>query len=439
MFSINDYLDVVPLPVLLVAPILLAMAFFFCPSRLRLTTALIIFPPFLVIGNLPGLGAIALGAKAMGFAMILAVGVSAMLTPGEKRRLSPLCYLYLPLALVGPIFILTTDDNLIPIVNSIQWICMVFTAIMVSRTIVDAKSLILTLRSLAIGFLFVIPILFSAILTGKWSYTGHSRFEPYGASSVQTAVIFTIAGGLGFYFAFRDRLLFMRPIWIGLVGASVGMALLSGTRSVLVMLMGVCLPVGLYSMRRPVLAIPMVMIVLLGVGFVLSRVESNPFNRYSTVETARGTQALLYIRESIAERPLTGLLGTSGMNADVDESLGFHTHNAYLKVAYTGGLVLLIPYLFLAGLSFLSAWYVWKNRRLLDADPLLMSVLVMFMTMIYAHGMVNHMIYLATHTWAFLHLVLSMLFMTMAGEILRFKREHTETASMMLQMPRATA
>jgi hypothetical protein len=431
LFSFDQYTDVVPLPVLMLAPLVAGLVFLLCPTRLRLPIALIVLPPFLIVGRLPLLGPIALGAKALGFAMILAVGVAAFLAPGDKRRLHPICYAYVPLALVGPIFVVTTEEPLFPIIYAVQWFCMVFSAIMLVRTITSAEDLVRIIKFLAWGFLIATPILLSALVTGNWSFTGHSRFEPYGASAVQTGVVFTVSGGLGLYMAFRDRNIVMRPVWLGMVAAAAGMGLLSGTRSVMITLVGVCAPVAFYAIRRPALAVPMVGIMLIGIAVVLSRVDSNPFARYRSLETARGQQAIEYIRESIAQRPMTGLLGTRGLNAAVDETLGFHAHNAYLKLAYTGGLLLLTPYLILAAISLVSALYVWWNRRLLDVDPLLTSVLAAFMVMIYAHGMVNHMIYQATHTWAFLHLVLSMLFITMAAEVVKFKQRDPAGAWML--------
>ncbi|MFI4917806.1 MAG: O-antigen ligase family protein [Phycisphaerales bacterium JB060] len=423
MFSFDQYTDVVPLPVLMLAPVLAGMVFLLCPMRLRLPTALILLPPFLIVGGLPKLGPISMGAKALGFAVILAVGIAAMLSPGEKRKLHPICYAYVPLALVAPIFVVTTEEPLFPIFYAIQWIFMVFSAIMLVRTITSGEDLLRIVRYLAFGFMIATPILLSALVTGNWSFTGHSRFEPYGAASVQIGVVFTMAGGLGLYMAFRDPVKILRLAWLGMVAAAAGMGLLSGGRSVMITMIGVCAPVGLYAMRRPALAVPMVGVMLVGIAVVLSQVDSNPFSRFRTLETARGQQAVDYIRESIAQRPMTGLLGTRGLNANVDESLGFHAHNAYLKMAYTGGLVLVTPYLILAGISLAAAVYTWRHRRALDADPLLISVLTMFLIMIYAHGMVNHMIYQATHTWAFLHLMLSMMFITMATEIMKFKRE----------------
>lgn len=433
MFTFQQYTDVIPLPVLIMAPVLAGLVFLLCPARLRLPAALVVLPPFLMVGRLPLLGAPALGAKALGFAMLLAVAAAAWLAPGEKRRLSLISYAYLPLAMLVPVFIMTTEDNLFPMLRAVQWICMVIAVLAVARTIVDAASLIRVLKFLAIGFVIDTPILMSALVSNRWTFSGHSRFEPYGASSLQIGMVFTMAVGLTLYFAVRDRNLLMRLVWVGTAAATTGMALLSGSRSVVITTMGVCAPIGFWMLRKPVLAVPMAGIMLIGIAVVISRVDSNPFARYKSLESARGEQAMEYIRESIAQRPVTGLLGTRGLQADTDEQLGYHAHNAYLKQAYTGGLVLATPYLVLAFISMFSAYSVWRHRALMDVDPLLISTLVAFMFMVYAQGMVNHMIYLGTAMWGFLHLLLSTMFLTWAGELSRFRRENPGLAAILAQ------
>jgi len=436
MFSIDQYLEVVPIPVLLAAPVLAGLVFLFCPASLRLPAALLVLPPFLVIGRLPLLGAVALGAKALGFAMLLAVAAAAILTPGAKRRLHPITWAYLPLAVIGPAFIITTEENLFPLLRSVQWICMVIAALAVVRTIVDRDSLLRVLKPLAWGLVLATPVLLSALLLGQWTFTGHSRFEPYGASSVQMGVVFTMTVGLSVYFGLRDRIVPLRVVWLGTAAAAFGMGLLSGSRSALITMVVVSAPAGLFLLRKPLLSVPIGLVFLVGVSVVISRVDSNPFSRFSTLETARVTQAQDYIRESIAARPLVGLMGTRGLQADVDESLGFHAHNAYLKMAYTGGVVLATPYVLLAALTLLAAFYVWQNRRLFDVDPMLMDTLAAFMAMVYAHGMVNDMIYKATNTWGFLHVLLSVLFLTWAGDTLRFRRENPALAGELIRLRR---
>ncbi|UYV11305.1 MAG: hypothetical protein NCW75_08305 [Phycisphaera sp.] len=312
-----------------------------------------------------------------------------------------------------------------------QWICMVFAVLEVAKTVVDAASLVRLLKYLAIGFVINTPILMSAIVLGRWTHSGHSRFEPYGASSLQIGMVFTMTVGFTLYLALRDRVIPMRLVWTGTAAAASGMALLSGSRSVIITIMGVCVPLGLTMLRKPVLAVPMIGILLVGIAVVLSRVDSNPFARYKSLESARGSQAVEYIRESISQRPLTGLLGTSGLQAEADESLGFHAHNAYLKQAYIGGLALAGPYLVLAAISLGATFYVWRYRTLMDVDPLLISTLAAFMAMVYAQGMVNHMIYLGTNTWGFLHLLLSVLFLTWASELMRFRRNNPGMAAIL--------
>lgn len=431
MFTFQQYTDVVPLPVLALAPVLAGLVFLLCPAKLRLPLALIILPPFLLVGRLPLLGAPALAAKALGFAMLLSVAAAAILAPGPKRRLSPITYAYVPLAVVTPAFLITTEEPLFPLLRAVQWICMVIAVLAVARTVVDSASLMRVLKYLAIGFVIDTPILLSALLGGSWTYSGHSRFEPYGASSLQVGMVFTTAVGFTLYLALRDKKVLFKIVWAGTAAAAAGMALLSGSRSVMITIAGVCAPLGLYMLRKPVLAVPMIGILLVGVAVVVSRVDANAFHRYRSLETARGEQAVEYIRESIAQRPLTGLLGTRGLKAETDDELGFHAHNAYLKMAYTGGLVLAVPYIVLALLSMYAAFYVWRHRALMDVDPLLISLLTAFMFMIYAQGMVNHMIYLGTAMWGFVHLLFSTLFLTWAGELSRFRRENPGMAAIL--------
>ena len=433
MFSFEEYTDVVPLPVLVMAPLAAGLVFLLCPARLRLPLALIMLPPFLLVGRLPLLGPLALGAKALGFAMLLAVAAAAVLAPGPKRRLSPIAYAYVPLAVVTPVFLLTTEDSLIPQLRTVQWICMVFAGLAVARTVVDSASLMRVLRYMVIGLLINTPILLSAIVAGQWTFTGHGRFEPYGASSSQVGRVYTIAGGFMVYLTIRDRNLLLKLLWAGTAAIYAGMAVLTGSRSVMITLLGSCAPLGLFMLRKPVLAIPTAGILLVGIAVIVSRVDENAFYRYQTLETARGQQAVDYIRESIAQRPLVGLLGSRGLKAEVDEELGFHAHNAYLMMAYTGGLVLAVPYLILAGLSMYCAFYVWKHRRLLDTDPLLISLLAALMFMVYAQGVVNHQIYMGTTIWGFTHLLLSALFLTWAGELSRFRKENPGLATILAQ------
>jgi hypothetical protein len=214
----------------------------------------------------------------------------------------------------------------------------------------------------------------------------------------------------------------LRIVWAGIAGLAFGMAMLTGSRSTMIACLVPAIPLLLAGMRRPAFAIASAP-VMIGLGvYVLRQVNEYAFSRYGSLETGRVQQARDYISLSISQRPIVGLLGTSGMASDVDESVGTHAHNAYLGAAYIGGLSYLLPLLAIAAVSLGATFIVWRNRKRFDVDPLLTSTLCCLTVVTYAHGFVNSAIYYPTYLWSFIHVTLSILLTTMAAEALRARR-----------------
>lgn len=418
MDRIRLYFDVIPAWVILFAPAIAVAVFFLIPRRLRLPVSLVLLVPYLTVGRLPGAGMVAWGSKATGWAMLAAVAVAAAMHPGPRRRLSPVLWLYPVMAAIAPIYVLTTTDWLLALAIRIQWLMMVVAAMLVARTIVDAASLMLVVRSIALGGVIAILITLSSfvIAPGEAFRAGLNRFAPYDANSNQVGVVFTVAVALALYLGLRASA-WTRLFWLGAAMLALGQGLLTGSRSVLVTVVGTSLPVVGAMARRPIVAIAAVLVGTAAMAYVLAQTEETPFERYASLETGRVYLFEEYVQRSISERPMFGLLFTEGQSVLRDEELGAHSHNAYLDLAYIGGLSLLLPMLFLAAVSMYSGVYVWRHRRWLDTDPLLITVLVAYLFMAYAHGFVNGSIYYPTYEWAFLHLLLSCLFVTMAREM----------------------
>jgi len=414
MDKLQPFLEVVPLPALLAAPILGALIFLLIPPRLRLSAALIALVPYLTIGRLPGLGAAYHICKATGWAALIAVAVAAMLQSGPVRRPHWIAALYVVIAAIAPVYVLTTEDSVFAVALRLQWLIMILAAIAVARTIHDGPSLERVMRGLQIGFAVALLIPFSdLVLRGAGSF----------AIGNQTGIFIAVGFVFSAYYALRDRNMMLRVVWAGFAAMAFAMALLTKSRSTAIACVFPVIPLLIHSLRRPLLALPILGVMALVGVYVISRTaELFTLSRLRDVETERVSQAADYIALSIAQRPVFGLLGTSGMNSAVDDEIRTHAHNAYLVTAYVGGLSFLVPLLFLAAVSMLSAWYVWKQRRLFDVDPLLISVLCFLMFMVYAHGFINHSIYYPTYTWAFLHILLSILLTTMAAEALRSRR-----------------
>src|SRR5690606_5094039 len=112
MEKLQPFLDAVPLPALLAAPILGALVFLLIPPRLRLFVALIALVPYMTIGRLPGLGPAYLLCKATAWAALLAVAVAAILQPGPVRRPHWIAVVYVAIAAIAPVYVFTTTDNI---------------------------------------------------------------------------------------------------------------------------------------------------------------------------------------------------------------------------------------------------------------------------------------------------------------------------------------
>ncbi|MFG0284576.1 MAG: hypothetical protein ACF8R7_09160, partial [Phycisphaerales bacterium JB039] len=362
--------------------------------------------------------------KATGWAALIAVAVAAVLDAGPTRKPHWISLAYLALALLAPVYVLTTEDNLFALAIRAQWLMLVLAAIAVTRRIHDADSLWRVIRALQIGFAIALLIpLADLVASGAGALrAGLGRFEPFDANSNQIGILFAQGFVFNLYAALRDRTMLLRPVWAGFAAAALGMALLTGSRSTFAACIFPAIPIGLAMLRRPAFILAALPVMALMALFVLRQVDDYSFSRLNSLQTERVSQAADYINLSIAERPVAGLLGTNGMNSEVDQAVGTHSHNAYLGAAYIGGLSYLIPLLALAAASLLAAFYVWRNRRLFDADPTLISTLCFLMVMVYAHGFVNTAIYYPTYVWAFLHVTLSILLTTMAVEVVRARR-----------------
>ncbi|MEM9166849.1 MAG: hypothetical protein AAGB48_07465 [Planctomycetota bacterium] len=420
MERIQQYLDVVPLPLLGLGAIAAAMVFLLIPPRLRLPSMLIFMVVWVTVSRLSGLGIIAGVAKVSAVGAYLAVAVAAQIDPGPKRPVPPVGYIYPLMAFVSILFILTVTDVSLALALRVQWIALVFAAIAVARTVVDAASLMRVLAPIVIGLVISTGITMAPLLLnpGDAFRAGLGRFEPYGASSNQIGVAFSMMIVFGFLGMQLVRNIMYKVVLGGAAGAALGMGLLTGSRSTMITAIVPLIPQLRGLIKRPVVLVLVGILAVSLIPFVLGKSEDNTFKRFGSLETSRVQIFVQYVTGSIAERPLLGLTGTTGQSFIGDDEADSHSHNAYLDLAYQGGIIYLFPMLVVVGYTFYCMLYTWKNRRLVyDVEPLMISVLAVQLGMMYAHGFVNGAIYYPTYVWAFVHVLLSLIFMGMAHDI----------------------
>ena len=154
-------------------------------------------------------------------------------------------------------------------------------------------------------------------------------------------------------------------------------------------------------------------------AWVFGFAETVELERFKSLETGRVEIGKQYL-EIIADRPFLGLLETEGESFLRSEfAAEAHAHNGYLETLYIGGIMYGLPTFFLVGYTGLCILRSWRNRRMILADPLLISFLIAFMVMVYAHGFVNHSLFYPTTTLAFVHVLLSVLFMGIAMDLMQ--------------------
>jgi hypothetical protein len=424
MDRLSSYLTVVPLPVLIAIALAAGAAFVMVPNRWRLPLALIALPSWMTLGQLPELPSVQAIAKATGVIAYGCVMIAAILTPGPKRRIPGIVWLYPAMAIVGLIYLPTLTDGLFAMVLQIQFFVLSLAAIFTARTIVDEASLLRVVMPLSVGAAIAMVIPASALVLnpGEAFAGGLGRFRPYGANQNQVGVVFVLAMPLALYAAYRCRPLVIKAGFVAVAAAAVGLGLITASRSVVFVMAIASAPLGVLLLRRPALAAIVACVGLAVVGYLVSQPEEIDYERLQTLETGRVEIGIEYLRK-IAERPVFGLMGSSGMSALSDESIGHHPHNVYLEMLYVGGLSYFVPLMTVMGYGGLCAVRVYFRRRSFEIDPVLVATLCAFLVGMYAHGFVNGAILYPTYTWSWWHVTLSAIMIALAHDLSAAKRD----------------
>jgi hypothetical protein len=375
-------------------------------------------PPWLLLGLLPEIPTAQALAKTTSVLAYALVFISAILTPGPKRRVPPIVWLYPAVAVLGFIYLPSTVDRTVAMVLQFQFLVLTFAAIFTVRTIVDEESLMRVLVPLAIGAAIALGIPLSALLLNPAEAFagGWGRFRPYGGNPETFGPVYVLAMPLTLYFAFRTKSPILKSGFAAACATAFGLGLISATRSVLIVMAIASIPMWLPLMRRPGLVLIVACLGAVIVGYLVSQPEEVSYERLTTLETGRVEIAVAYL-DIIADRPLFGLLGTSGESAFAAGSIATHPHNVYIERLYIGGLTYFFPFAVLIAYSSWCILRVYFARRRYDIDPVLTATLCTFLLGVYAHGFVDGVIMYPTHSWAWWHVTLAVLVASLASDL----------------------
>ena len=415
------YLEIIAEQPILLAPFaLLIFIFAATPSDKKLFISLVILVPWLTVARCEDLGPIAAAAKLTSGVAYLIVAISAMMYPGPKRNIPIVVWMFVVLAFLSIFYVMTTDGVARALVMRLQWTCVTIAGVYTARTIVSYSNLKYLLDALTWGCIFALALPVSALLIDPLGsfLKGQGRFEPWGANSNQIGMLFALAAPLFAYALMTLKKESLKPILMSALIATIGMSLMTASRQVILAIVLVMVPVLLTLIKRPIVLVLLLAFSFGGLTLIISMAENADFERLGTLESGRIEIWTAYLTEVFPKRPIFGLLGTSGESFEKSmNEVGMHPHNAWFYWMYLGGLSLAAPMLYLTVYSAYCSIKIWKIRKYLPGTPLLYSILVMLLLVMYFQGIFNQVVYWPTYTWSFLHVVLSALFICMWHDV----------------------
>lgn len=404
-----DALNALPTWALVAGPVVLGWAFLALPAHRRLPVSLALTVVWFGYGRLPELPAAA-AAKFTSF-IPLALVLLAAVTSRRLGRTPPAAVVYVLTGAFGVLAAASTASPFIPTAEKVQWVLLCLAATVVVRAATDQAERLRLLTAFAWGSVILIAILASATIAdprvmrlGPTDY--QFRFSPYGVhpNQIGSSIIAAVAAcaTVGLLTVGRTRLVMFST-------AAAGAVMLAATysRGNLAALAILSLPIGWSMLRRSPVAALLVVAVLAGGAYQLvGQAEDVSLARISTLSTARTDVAGEYI-EQAWDRPVAGLLFTSGYRADRIDPDSPYAHNGYLAWLYLAGAIAVIPLLLLAGVTTIRALRAMRDRR----SSLATSQLGVFIIGVYALGFVHDAMYQSADPYALLHVIMSLTFL----------------------------
>jgi len=416
------YIELILSQPLLLAPLgIFLLAFFLIPSDKRLFVTLLILVPWLTLARSPGLGPLASAAKLSSGVAYLFIAFSAFTHPGPKRNIPFIGWLFVIIACISLVYILSVQELMQAFVLRSQWIVVTLAGVLTARTIVSHSDLMRILNALTVGCVIALAVPASSLVLfpGESFLRGMGRFQPYGANSNQTGMLFALATPLLAYASMTCSRISFRPLFMALLILTIGMALMTASRQTMLAIVMVLLPVIFTVSKRPMLLIVSIALAAIFLPFLLSLGEQEAdLARMTGLNTGRLDIWSAYWQEVFPRRPLFGLLGSSGESYfKAVSEVGMHPHNAWFYLMYVGGASFMLPMICLTIYSSYCGYKMWKVKSLLPGNPLIYSILVMLLIAMYVQGLFNQVVYWPTYTWSYLHVVLASWFIAMWSDI----------------------
>ncbi|MDG1837222.1 MAG: hypothetical protein P8I91_00280 [Phycisphaerales bacterium] len=430
MDKLAIYLEIVPLPVLVIGAIAACIVFVMLPANSRPFILIWLMPLWLFLSKCVDLGAIQAMTKLSSGILLLLIAVAAWLRPGERRYIPGIVWLYPVAGVWMMICVVGTSNNIDMLLIRGQGIVMALAAISLIGSLRDLEDLARLMRAMAVGTTIALVVPFSALaIQGSGAFIpGLHRFEPWGASPNMIGISFVISGAMLLYLLMTTKVQLYRLICMGGFAASCGFILLAGSRMSF-MSLGIVSVLMLFPLvKRPGILIAGGIVAAILIP-IIAGFEEGAGARLTELHSSGRVEIWWDYLHTLIRRPL-GLFGTSGHDGLMDEIIGNHAHNAWIDMLYVGGIPLFIMMFIPAIVAAKSILRTWRARKLFvyAEDQMTIHAVSSIMVAMFLQSMTNQTLYYPTVTWAFLGMVFFMFAISFRDDLARVEIEAWENS-----------
>jgi hypothetical protein len=422
MDSVLYHIENVSIPMLLMGSLGLLIGLLVLPKKFGFYFSIFLIGAWLSISRFNGLAPVSTAAKFTFMVPTLMMMFCASAIPGPRRTVPVIAWTYLLLPLFGLICVAGASDKLQGVAQFAAMFFMALGGVTLYRVTTNNEQLMKALSALFLGLLVPVAICLFALVAfrGDSFRAGVNRFEPFGLLSNQYVQFMAAATCLAACGYFNSSKTWIKGLCLATIGACVLMLMVSGSRQGLI-IMAIALLPALWNVRRNPLAVAFGAACVLAVAGYLFRYTDNLYSSHITdfTTTSKRFDIAQQYLDVVMARPVTGLMGTRGLSVETPAINNKVPHNSYLRMAYLGGAVLVVPLAIAAIISLSSCFYVLKNRNRLKINHLVLSSLAALLLAVYVQGLVNDMIYLSNSVMPFMHFFISCFFIGTANDLKR--------------------
>lgn len=354
-------------------------------------------------------------AKATAPLAYLFLLLTAMADPRPKSNGAPVLWLYIIAAVIWLIAISRSGNVAQSAALQINWLLIVLAAIRISVTIRTEEDLLDFIKILAYGLGFLMLYFMFWVLSnpGRVFVGGVNRVSIMGGNPNQYGPVLVMAVWLNFLSLMFSRSTFQKTMAITSISIGLLLGLLTGSRSILYIILLPAIPILLRGGSRKFWVFPIVVGVFLLTMFT-SDFFRGQLDRVQSIDEGRFYIAWEYVKLSL-ESPLLGIFFRPGWSSlQAPPGLGLHhPHNAYIWVLYVGGLMLAVPLYIVVFLTIKGSWFLSRQAHLFN-NPLIFKMLFFVVLGMYLQGFGNQVLYYSTNAWALFHVICSCLVLNFA-------------------------